>query len=271
MQTVLRALILAIGVATVGTAAPPEPMSFLKVEQRCRFHLWLGRLVMDPHVYDRGTWSSKSDEPTQFLCITAESGVPSMHYQFEGPAEQWTLDIRNAFDVTLRVQRTDEPLLVYRQPTEGPIELQIGEQSFQGTSLWHLVANDPTPYQKSLEPVMVHFLDDADLTTQLQIVSDRLEGIDERLPRPSESAIHALVASLGASDIADRERATIELTELGPSLLPVLAELPLEELNAEQRRRIQRIRTTLLPNRPDHPDFVATWLRLDKSFTTLLR
>jgi hypothetical protein len=264
---------------TSARAESPVAKSLLAVEGRATFVLQLGRIVLEPRRYDRGTWSqTPADDQEEFLCITANRGVPSLHFQRQCGAERLVIDVLDASTVKIQYQPSEGSAIWLDQPVQGPIRVWLdGEeaQSHHAASLWHLAVAQPSWFAQHLDPVLRELLGNQGLVPQLhEIAAARsFAGLE---PRPTGNhdgmgRVHELVNQLTESNRVTRATAERELIAIGPALLRHLDQLPASEPpDPEQQMRLRRIRRMLTPRQGDTPHSVAQWLAVDQSWKASL-
>jgi hypothetical protein len=256
----------------------PEGDSLVQSTGAAHFRLILGRLSLDApqHIKCRRACESECGQFQQTLRVTAERGIPSLHYFWSTPQREVTVDVDEAEHVRIRsrVRSGDAwETLHVDQPAWGPIEVHLDEPTagqldsrpWQVASLVHLRAEQPGIAARHLAPLWPQLL--AERPPHCQ-ADDLLAAISAHRAdaRCQRDHIEALVEQLAAPQRSRRAAAQRELLAIGLPVLAVVDRVNPRQLEAEQRGRLAAIRRQLRPTRTDSADSLAQWLSVDARY-----
>lgn len=215
--------------------------------------------------------SSAEGDRQERLAISAAGGEITLNYRFTTPQAQFTIDVVQANQLTMRWQpdAADQPApLELNQPASGPLMLRVGpegqRQEWRGSTLWHLMIAAPQVARERVIPMIEAIRPDWRLADQLGAVEDALERTGRTARRIDRSAILALIAQLGSPRYGERLAAERQLRQRGVELVPVLRSLDSAQLDREQEFRLRQIAESIMGiDEEDTPERVATWLAGD--------
>lgn len=214
---------------------------------------------------------SRGKDRQERLTVNQTTALPTISYGLSTSAFDFTLDVAEGRQLTLhRAPKTgaEPPALEFSQPIEGPVRLSVGagetRRVHEADTLWHLllVAGEDCrlhllPILRALRPALVVPLEEAQLRTQLVRAAKSTQHVDR-------SHWSTLIAELGSPRYAERQRAERRLRDLGQIVLPYLAGLPRESLDAEQAFRVRAIMSHLERQADeDSAERVAAWMATD--------
>jgi hypothetical protein len=251
----------------------PPRTNLLERSQAARIVVVQGRLQMDPSHYSkiRREEISAALGLIEFLCISASQGLPSLHYSARTPDQRLTVDISEGAQVTIE-QAVWSPeshsQISFFQPPAGDVHLKVvtnknSVADLRAASLWHLYAASPKVCEQWLSPILGGIVPNFDPT---DFVSGINAAVQNRMAHPSlltRENVQRLVSQLASPDKEDRTSAQQGLVSLGVGAIPLLDEIPAENLDGEQKRRLQGVRRRLQRLQADDPQSVSAWLVSD--------
>jgi hypothetical protein len=217
------------------------------------FRIASGRmLATSQRVRGRGMQTRSTQEGRQeSLSVKLTPQGPQINYELITDTEHTTVDFMPPAEVRIRRAPRDAADVVpleFTQQTGRTLLLAVGDgdarREVRGPTLWHLLLADPalvaelTPLVQVLWPAWR--LDAAAAALEQALRTATSDRKSESLDR-----WRALVAELADDSYAVRRAAYRQLQDAGPALLPFLRSLDRRGLDAEQRWRLQRLRTAL--------------------------
>lgn len=279
---------------TFANAQPNEAEGSVILSSGCaKFHIVLGRIHLDPHHYKKVRLSEplgKDTDDEEFVCVTARGGVPSVHYMRSEGERKVTIDVMDVRATRIEMRMTHpsgvrETLLIDQRAC-GPLRVvsALGErqQEFESASLWHFVVEEPLIYEQQVAPILGLIFRRFDAPAFVLEVQNRMQALtidnppanEDHLgpvePRISKQMIEELVGQLASAQSTQRSKAKQALNRLGLAALPVISQLDLTTLDAEQRLGVAALKQRLNQNRSDSPARVARWLSTDHDFWTTI-
>ncbi len=253
----------------------PLDAGFFATTGVVRFQLIHGRLCLDPPRHRKGSQSHDQDEVYESITVTAERGIPSLHYVCQTPEQQLTLSVQKAGYVRIEsyLPKTSERS-VLDQPEIGPIRwvLTRGDLNEQhdGATLLHVRQCDPTGFdlhygllaERLLRGQSIALLSDATEAAML-----RQAG---RTTTPDAESIRASIDQLRSPRRSDRLAAERRLLSWGTPIVPIIHSLPKRDMEPEQRDRLQCILRRLRLPVTDTPASLAMLLINDEQYWSKL-
>jgi len=251
------------------------PQSLLRDSHAAHFHLILGRIELDPIRYRKGTTSRTSGqkvtqaEVNETLSIDATRGVPRLHYTRQTATQRLTLDVneRNRLLIESEIGRDRVTVI---QELDRPISIRHSRGSEGDVSevdTWiHLYMSHSAIYVKHLQPLV----DDMIHAMPIKELAERAHA-RSIASLPSVSATNNLtlqhyIAMLGSTQRTERVAAQRELHQCGISLLPRLRQMDPQQLDAEQRHRLEQVIRQLTPRGDDCESRLAAMIRDDQNY-----
>jgi hypothetical protein len=236
-----------------------------------RFQLIQGRLCLDAPRHRKGSQNRDEKGVYESITVTAERGIPSLHYVCQTPDHHLTLSVQKAD--SLRIEswfpKTSERS-VLNQPEIGSITWTHSHgdlnQQYEGSTLLHIRLADPTNFdlhcglliQRLLRGQSLLSLSDATKTEMLnQIVGTHQSDV---------TAIHECVDQLRSRRRSQRMAAERQLLAWGTPIIPAIHQLSEEDLDAEQAQRVRCILNRLRPRVDDSPSTLAKLLVNDQTY-----
>ncbi|MBX7074486.1 MAG: hypothetical protein K1X71_15170 [Pirellulales bacterium] len=136
------------------------------------------------------------------------------------------------------------PLEFVQQPGE-PVRLTLGadgeQQTWQASTLWHLLLAEPKRCEDHLLPVFHVVRPDWNLSQQANEIQRKLLEFAGSYTPPNFDQVARLVAQLADENFGRREQAEDGLRESPATLIAYLQTIDQRTLDAEQRFRLRRI------------------------------
>ncbi len=236
-----------------------------------RFQLIQGRLCLDAPRHRKGSQNRDEKGVYESITVTAERGIPSLHYVCQTPDHHLTLSVQKADSVRIEswFPKTSERS-VLNQPEIGSITWthSYGDlnRQHEGSTLLHIRHADPANFdlhcgllmQRLLRGQSLLSLSDATRTVMLnQIASTRL---------PDVASIQECVDQLRSRRRSQRMAAERQLLAWGTPIIPAIHQLSEDDLDAEQTQRVRCILNRLRPRVDDTPSTLAKLLVNDQTY-----
>lgn len=238
-----------------------------------RFQLIQGRLCLDCPRHRKGSQNREEQGVYESITVTAERGIPSLHYVCQTESHHLTLSVQqaNAMRIESWFPLTGERS-VLEQPEFGKVTWvhTRGDltDEYEGTNLLHLRHANSTTFdqhfglltQRLLRGQSLQSLSDA---TELVMLHDLETATSLELEQ-----IRECVEKLRDRRRATRVQAERQLLAWGTPIIPTLHELIDGDVDAEQRERMRVILKRLKPMIDDTPATLAKLFRNDRSYWT---
>lgn len=236
-----------------------------------RFQLIQGRLGLDAPRHRKGSQQRDQNGEYENITVTAERGIPSLHYVYKTNDQQVTLSVHRAHSLRIesRLIDTDERS-VLAQRLDGPIEFSIQrgdlDDRYEGATLIHVRHADPNSFDRHYGLLIQRMLHGK----SLQQISHETEGIVlNRLhvqDAPNRDLVREQVDRLRSPRRATRSAAERQLLNWGTPVVAALHSIPTRELDAEQQARIRAITHRLRPRVEDTPASLAKLFAGDRTY-----
>lgn len=238
-----------------------------------RFKLAGGRLQLDPPRHRKGSQSRETEGIFESISVTAERGVPSLHYVCHTRDRQLTLSVQDATDLSIESWMPQLPeRSVLEQPEQGPIRWTLtrsGESNtYRGRTLLHVRLHEPETFDLHHQHLITHLLRGQSLR-EMQLRTRQAMVERARTYRgPDAESVADTVERLGNRSRVARMQAERQLMRWGTVVMPILAELDgsSQTLDAEQKARLGQIRRRLAGFREDTAASLASRLMLDRDY-----
>ena len=236
-----------------------------------RFQLIQGRLCLDCPRHRKGSQNCDEDGVYESITVTAERGIPSLHYVCQTDQHHLTLSVQqaNAMRIESWFPLTDERS-VLEQPGFGKVTWVHArgdlEDEYEGTNLLHLRHTNPATFDQHFGVLIRRLLQGQSLRS----LSDATERVMLRELETGSSLdseqIRSCVEQLRAARRATRIEAERQLLAWGTPVIPLLHEMIDGDIDTEQRERMRMILTRLRPMVDDTPATLAKLLVNDRSY-----
>jgi hypothetical protein len=262
-------------------AQPPE-VSLLAARGGIPCQVVMGRVVLVGDRLLAGRSDTREDEANgqrEVCCVQANAGQMVLRYERVTSAESLAIDFVAPSELRMRyvpgAETKNRFAALFVQRDKGPLTLEIGAASerrvLSADSLWHLLLSEPQACHDHLLPLLDELHPDWRLAAQAEAAEQSLLAAKD-LPAPPEAEHFArLLAELGDEAFGVRQAAEGQLRGFGVTILPLLSRVRPASIDAEQRRRIARIGSSLQPATADTPERIAAWLAGDELLLHQLR
>lgn len=251
------------------------PLSDL-LQGNASFRMVLGRIALDTKRYRVGQFRFKKAEMPEdlpadtlrTLTISLERGLPNLVLYRSTATERWMIEARGNGRCKIHYTNSSEGYaLTWDQPASGMIKIDLenqGEkQSHSALSVWHLRFEEPDFCTQHLFPMLLKLEPNWNLELVAKETEKRMEEVLQIEPQISERKIQELMQEFSSNNASTRDKAHRELRALGLAILTPLMMVDAEQLELEQRLRIERLVQTMKPTTDDTPNRLAAWLAGD--------
>lgn len=246
-----------------------EGHSLMTLQRRVSLIIVQGRIQASATSFIQGfsaTLKQPDGEESETLQVTVTPQIQQIRYQRIAQQARLTmvLNARSEMWVTIDFDDPERVPVRFQQPAQGPITLAVGSSNDKkhcsAIGIWQLLLTHPQLCQQHLIPAL------ESLQTKWRL-SDTCASVEEILlelaindTSPATTDITRLVEQLAHHQFSVRRRAEKELLGFGSTVLGPLRQLDNQQLDAEQKRRIQRVVNALSFSTEDTPARVASWL-----------
>ncbi len=236
-----------------------------------RFQLIQGRLGLDPPRHRKGSQQREQNGRYEHLTVTAERGIPSLHYVCKSADQHLTLSVHQAKSIRIESWLTDsDERSVLTQPAHGPITLTIQRgdlnDRYQGPTLIHLRYLDQVDFDRHHGLLIQRMLRGKSLES-ISRATERitLEQLGNSIA-PRLELVREQVEMLRSPRRAARVSAERQLLAWGTPIVSALRTIPKQDLDSEQLARISAIAQRLRPRVEDTPASLAKFLASDRDY-----
>lgn len=276
-------------------SSTPYHASFFDASGVVRFELIQGRLCLDPPRHRKGSQSHQHDGVSESITVTAERGIPSLHYVFQSPQQALTLGVHQSRDVRAESWRSaDDSRCLLVQPPHGDVQFRVSRGALDdlhvGATLIHVRQGDPISFDQHFGELVACLLRGqslADISRQAEreaLASFQAfrDPAQPSLDQPGDFALHRTAGHVGEGPSrhavieqvqrlrsprrSQRVAAERSLLSWGTPILPTLRSLARSDWDAEQRARIDAIMEQLRPRVGDTPASLARLLTHDRDY-----
>lgn len=236
-----------------------------------RFQLVQGRLCLDCPLHRKGSQNSEHAGTFESITVTADRGIPSLHYVYQTAPHHLTLSVQQANSMRMEswFPETGERS-VLEQPEFGKVSWTHKQgdlqDRYEGTNLLHLRHANPQTFDLHFGLLIQRLL----RGQSLQSLSDTTERIMlsqiEHESSIDEGRIRSCVEQLGADRRALRVAAERQLLTWGTPIIPCLHHMIDGDVDVEQRERMRLILKRLRPMIDDTPATLAHLLVNDRDY-----
>lgn len=251
------------------------PLSDL-LQGNASFRMVLGRVALDPKRYRVGQFRfKKSDKPEdnpvdvlRTLTISLERGQPNLVLYRSTPTDRWMIEARGNGRCKIQYTHTQAVYgLTWDQPASGLIKIEL-EQSgkkkhYTTMSLWHFRFEEPTIATQHIFPMLLKLEPNWNLELIAKETEERMEEVLQIQPQVTERQVQELMQEFSSNNASTRDRAHRELRTKGLAILTPLMMLDVNQLEMEQRLRVERLIQAMKPTTDDTPNRLAAWLAGD--------
>lgn len=250
-----------------------------------RFQLIQGRITLDAPRHRKGAQQSSAGGVYESVSVTAQRGIPSVHYISQTSKQHLVLNVQDANEMRIESwipQQNSRCIL--NQPSSGPITIQLQNDSlqdgdldtqWQGWTLIHVRLNHPQVFDQHFGHLIARMLHGQTLR---QLCDATWQAAVDELQQPArvtEKQVQTWIDQLGSDRRRDRIDAQRHLMASGSLVTPTLrwrlaASNHHDPLDQEQQARLRRILSGLRSNAPDRPRSLAKLLVNDPDYWSLV-
>ncbi|TWU44889.1 hypothetical protein Q31b_00590 [Novipirellula aureliae] len=240
-----------------------------------RFQMIQGRLRLDAPRHRIGAETIASDHSFESIVVSAERGLPSVHYVSKRPSQTLKLDVLDAVTVRMEssLSKTEERSVLEQSPyglVYWTIERGGMMDRYQGTTLLHVRYQNPEIFDIHYGGLIERILGGRSLAslsskTRHWSMTHAMKGT-----LPHRSSIDECVAMLSAKRQATRRHAQQQLLLWGTPVIAALHESLSSDIDAEQRMRVQQTIRMLRPQVEDTPRSLAMLMVNDPTYWNLV-
>ncbi len=241
-----------------------------------RFQMIQGRLQLDSPRHRKGSQTRDEHGVFENITVTAQRGIPSLHYVYQTKNHHLTLSVKNATHVQIDswFPKTGERARL-DQPASGPIRWQVenGEHrsEFTAPTLLHVRLQDAVDFDRHVARLVRLVLRGRSLRAicnQTRVAVQKM--LNEADLDLSDSVtvldVHECVDRLQSGKRAVRRDAELQLLRWGTPIVPIVNAISAADLDAEQSSRLNIVLKRLKRNQDDTAASLATMLMNDQSF-----
>jgi hypothetical protein len=263
------------GQRLAATRSASHANGFFATTGMVRFQMIQGRLCLDVPRHRKGSQQREIDGQCENITVTAQRGIPSLHYVYKSNHQQVTLSVDQARSIRVEswLVESDERS-VLTQPDIGPVVLLIRRgdlhDRYEGASLLHVRHLDVAGFDR-------HF----GLLTQRMMRGESLHEISDATQQlvfkqigttsaPTLQAVQEQVENLRSKKRANRVSAERQLLSWGTPIIPALRWIDQRDLDAQQKAKVQSIAKRLRPRATDTPASLARLMAGDRTYWTAI-
>lgn len=244
---------------------------FFETTGMVRFDLIQGRLCLDPLLHRKGSQQREGSGQYENVTVTAERGIPSMHYVFESAHQQITMSVSQATSFRMESWLVDlDERCVLIQPEANRMKLSIHrgdlKDDYHGATLLHLRHCDAAGFDRHFGLLLEQMLRGQSVQQISQATEVAVFQQIQRQHSPDIQMVRQQVDRLRSPRRATRMLAVRQLLTWGTPIVPVLRSIPDYELDAEQKAQVTAIARQLRSPVGDTPATLAKLVVNDQSY-----
>jgi hypothetical protein len=236
-----------------------------------RFQLIQGRLCLDPPRHRKGSQNRDEDGVYESITVTAERGIPSLHYVCQTPDHHLTLSVQRA--QSLRIESwfpNASERSVLEQPDSGTITWTHSRgdltEQHDGSTLMHVRHADPLDFDAHYALLVERLLRGQSLESLSEATRCAMLSQITDAKTPDVASVRQCVDELRSNRRAARIAAERQLLAWGTPIIPTLQKLSWNDLDAEQKDRLRHVLRRLRPSVDDTPSTLAKLLVNDHTY-----
>lgn len=257
------------------TRSTSEDAGFFASKGVVRFQLIQGRLCLDAPRHRKGSQNRDEGQVYESITVTAERGIPSMHYVYQSPQHHLALSVQRATAMRLESWAPESgERSTLDQPTLGEIVWthQRGDlvDTHRGPTLLHLRGADPMNFDRHFGAMFQRLLRGQ---TMQELCSNTTTAMLTQLTgnaAPEIANIERAVRQLRSSKRTRRVAAERQLLDWGTPIIPVIQSIPAGDLDREQQERLTHIFARIRPRENDSACSLARLLVNDQAYWQLI-
>ncbi len=245
--------------------------SFFETTGMVRFNLIQGRLCLDPLLHRKGSQRREESGQHENVTVTADRGIPSLHYVFESAHQQITMSVHQATSFRLEswlLESNERCVLV--QPESSPITLSLRRgdltDDHRGATLLHVRHSDCASFDRHFGLLLERMLRGRTLPQISQATETVVFQQIRTFRSPDIQMVRQQVDRLGSPRRATRMLAVRQLLTWGTPILPLLRSIPEYELDTEQKSQVAAIARQLRSGVEDTPASLANLVANDPTY-----
>lgn len=236
-----------------------------------RFQMIQGRLCLDCPRHRKGSQKREQGTVCESITVTAQRGIPSLHYIYQSSQQHLTLSVQNAYSIRIEswfpnsgeraiLEQPESAALTWIQ-TRGALT-----DEYTGANLLHLRHANAQDFDQHFGTLIQRLM--------LGQSMEELSGATERAMLDAvqsastvdRNAIQHCVEQLGAERRSTRIKAERQLLAWGTPVVPILSDMIEGDLDTEQVARTRLVLKRLRPLVDDTPSSLARLLINDRSY-----
>lgn len=246
-----------------------------------RFKMVHGRLEVDPMRYRKGSEEHHCARLEENISVSASSGIPAVYYSYRDSYQsvRLTAEYKGVIRIESMITATGEQGELI-QPVDGPILFRTRRitdvasnlnEACTGPTLLHIVGQDEDGFSVHLESILARILRGRSVTELTRRTENYLRQNTHLLSTVSRDQVNDLVDQMKSTKSAHRRAAVRELASYGSCVVPLLrSSLTRNDLDAEQRARIQSLLASRTRVDEDTPSSLAQLLAVDREHWQIL-
>ena len=227
-----------------------------------RFQFVQGRLCLDPPRHRKGSQNSDTDGVYESITVTADRGIPSVHYVCQTTEQHITLSVQHAKDVRIESWLPEEEeRSILEQPSTGEVTWTTTRgdlvDKIDGATILHIRLQDRSTFGKHFGCLVERLLRGQTLEQLTDATQAAMLRLATNAETPSVEEIESAVEQLRAPSRSARMIADRRLLSWGTPIVPMLRKSLKGDLDPEQRDRLKAILRRLRPYEDDTPATLA--------------
>ena len=236
-----------------------------------KFQFIQGRLCLDAPRHRKGSQNRQLDGSYESVTVTAERGIPSVHYVSQNSKQHLTLSVEQAYSVRIESWFPgSSERAILNQPRSGLITMQVmrGDlnDTYEAPTLLHLRHANSASFDQHYGRLIHRLLRGRSVAELSQAAEDVMLRSTPSESAPAFSDVVECVDQLRSPKRATRVAAHQRLLSWGTPVIPLLARLDFSALDPEQTLRLQALQRRLRPKVDDTPATLAKLLVNDRSY-----
>lgn len=236
-----------------------------------RFQLVQARLCLDAPRHRKGSQNCDEGGVYESITVTAERGIPSLHYVCQSDSHHLTLSVQQAAAMRIESWFPDTgERSVLDQPEFGAVTWvhSLGDlnDEYEGTNLLHLRHANAALFDQHFGVLIQRLLHGRSLASLSEATQRVMLRELETESALDESQIRNCVEQFRSARRRERVNAERQLLSWGTPIIPSLHTIYESDVDAEQRERMRMIMRRLRPLIDDTPSTLAKLFVNDRSY-----
>lgn len=253
----------------------PQDAGFFATSGVVRFQMIHGRLCLDSPRHRKGSQSRDVDGVYESITVTAERGIPSLHYVFQTEHQHLTLSVQKAGHVRIESYspKTAERSIL-DQPEVGAVRWTLSrgdlKDEHSGATLLHVRQSNVSSFDLHYGPLVERLLRGQSVRRISEATQSTMLHHANLVRSPSADTILAAIDQLRSPRRAKRVDAERQLLGWGTPIVPIVQALNSDDLDNEQKDRLRMILRRLRKRTNDTPASLAMLLINDHRYWSLI-